>query len=102
MAEPRSQVERIKAKVSGETGRNGLNIIGTAGQSVNMPKRISVAVSPKTNQQRSGETTGPSKKPVRSKDIPTHPGTNQQRSSKGSAYGALPSSKGGANMKGVD
>jgi hypothetical protein len=85
MAE-RSQVDRIKAKVSGEPGRN----------------RMSVSENNKTNQQRSGQTPGPDKKPKRDSNTPTQPATNQQRNSKGSAYGALPSSKGNANMKGMD
>lgn len=91
----KAQLNRIKAKVSGEPGRNALNILGTAGQTVKAPARKkAVDGLPATNTQRTGKGAQAinNRGPVRAKDS-TPVVTNPPRNSRGSNYGGLPANK---------
>lgn len=103
-----AQVQRIRAKVSGEAGRNAANQIGTKGQTASTPKRI--AVTSGMSAANSGDMGQPgvptTKKVVRNSALKlgSFDGIeqNRPRSGKGSAYGGLPSSKKGGRKDGVD
>lgn len=103
------QVERIRAKVSGEAGRNAANSIGTAGQAVHKPVRAAATNDPKKSMN-SGDMSSPAipnlKKVIRTSKLKlgSFDGIKfGKRNGQGGKYaGGTPSSKGGANMKGID